>query len=93
MKNKFVIVTPIRVPVGFNSEKLTKRSKQQDFCDANYGVLESLKGERDMYKCYNINCGECMFNHANEKFFKEWKSEMFKGFRKTLQKIKGKENV
>ena len=34
MKNKFAIITPIRVPVGFGG-KLTKRSKQQDFCDAN----------------------------------------------------------
>ena len=34
MKNEFVIIKPIRVPVGFGG-KLTKRSKQQDFCDAN----------------------------------------------------------
>ena len=88
MKNKFVTITPIRVPVGFGG-KLTKRSKQDDFCDANYTVPESLKDERDFYKCYNINCGDCMFHHANKSFFKIWKRDCFKGFgRNKLEKIK-----
>ena len=82
MKNEFVIITPIRVPVGFDGRKLTKSSKQDDFCDANNSALYSERGERDFCKCYNINCGECMFHHANKSFFKIWKRDCFKGFKR-----------
>ena len=89
MKNKFVIVTPIRVPVGFDGYKLTKQSKQEDFCYANRMVKNGLFGGCATYNCFHINCVDCMFHNVNKKFFKEWKQECFKGYRKSsLQKIK-----
>lgn len=71
MNHKFY--NPIRIPAGSPTDciRLNKGMSQEQCCAMfNRGYYEH---------CYDIPCSNCMFYYSNERHWKIWKKEVFKG--------------